>query len=855
MIAESFLAALVRNSWQAGFLVFPILGLQRLFRRRFTPQWNAALWMLVVVRLILPFPISSAASLFNLLPRWRHIVSGTVAPRTELKSMPADPLKDKTPALAAVSKSIKGGTPETPSYTTDPGRDAKGLKNPTRVETPITASPPKASLPSFPWTWVALGVWLGGVLTLGGHVVVSSLRLSRRSQNLPVLTDPSLASLLDDCAARMGVRQTLSIVECAALSSPALLGMWRPRLLLPVGFTGRHDQQETRFVMLHELAHLKRCDVPLNWLVTWLQIVHWFNPLVWLAFSRWRADRELACDAMAIEAAGEDQNHAYGRTILHLVESYTPGVPGPGLIGILETRASLRRRVEMIAGFRPGRRWGFWPTSLVAGMALVGLTDAKSPAVELAPNPTVDSRKAVGFAESETRRMMARWSFAGSEQLGKQLVAPVLAGVLSGTNSIAFGERLAARLAGALWHRMGRPEDADVPAELVGLMLDLLRHESTGAIAADGWQVRVRLPDNRAAAWQEGVRIIGSAVPDGIVRISSTNGWLTVAGGKDWNENWLSLKPGAVLAAEADLAKVFNGMPDEWPHIQFDATLEDGRVLTRATADFSRPPLGPLPKWRLPEKMAHGPFAQFTAIRGISPLASRLGWWRDVFNGQTPDQMFFWSQPEIEFRNWIAVPSQDPSGDLERLYFLAGQMFGEGRLRSGRPVMSTNRIAFALLDTFKGLQPVIRRVGQGEGAFLLGSLYAANPSTNRLSPKLREAISGADVVLQDAELTADAVSHWNVLFQLNQMLQQHLPNARNARANAWMFEHQPSLGAAETQVRQVLPTRLTLERRSSLGATGLELVLLTRWLDGTDHALRGSRLPPVPTAFPRPPKP
>ena len=56
-------------------------------------------------------------------------------------------------------------------------------------------------------------------------------------------------------------------------------------------------------VLLHELAHLKRHDLAVNWLLGLLQSVHWFNPALWLVFRRVRADREVACDELVLAAA------------------------------------------------------------------------------------------------------------------------------------------------------------------------------------------------------------------------------------------------------------------------------------------------------------------------------------------------------------------------------------------------------------------------------------------------------------------------------------------------------------------------------------------------------------------------
>ncbi|MEI2727243.1 MAG: M56 family metallopeptidase [Verrucomicrobiota bacterium] len=207
--------------------------------------------------------------------------------------------------------------------------------------------------------------------------------------------------------------------HCSACSAPACC--------CRTDFTQSFSTQELRFVFLHELAHLRRWDLPLNWLVAVLQILHWFNPLVWFGFARWRLDRELACDALAIEAAGADQHREYGRTILHLLENLTPRTAMPGLVGILENKHQLRRRIGMIANFRPGNRWGLPSVVLLLGLALVGLTDAqtakpqKPTPAPISPNSNAAKSPAASVAAAKPPARACRhecWRPAGSDRPG-----------------------------------------------------------------------------------------------------------------------------------------------------------------------------------------------------------------------------------------------------------------------------------------------------------------------------------------------------------------------------------------------------------------------------------------------------
>src|SRR5204863_8596727 len=91
------------------------------------------------------------------------------------------------------------------------------------------------------------------------------------------------------------------------------------------------------------------------WCLAFLQTVHWFNPLIALAFARARAQRELARDAMVLAATTPIEQNNYGQTIVKLVESFARLGPRPGTIGILEDNGGknqLKRRITMIANFQ-----------------------------------------------------------------------------------------------------------------------------------------------------------------------------------------------------------------------------------------------------------------------------------------------------------------------------------------------------------------------------------------------------------------------------------------------------------------------------------------------------------------------
>ena len=361
---QPFFEWLLRTTVQASLLICVILLLQRILRNRLCIRWHYGLWLLLLVRMSLPWAPQSRASLFNLIPRSAHqqqaeykqqengeqSVGSDVAGSGAVESVPVSPATttQESPEAVTVTPSIN--------------RDVQNQIKPdfTRIVKILPL------------------LWLTGVLVLAVYVGAGNFNLWRIVKRRRPLTDQKILDLLEDCKVQMGIQTILGIVPTDKVESPALFGFVRPRLLLPHGMIETLSQQELRYVLLHELAHLKRHDIYIGWLMSLLQILHWFNPLVWLAFYRMRSDRELACDALVLARTQSDEPKSYGRIIVNLVERFSRPRRLPGLAGILETKAQLKRRVTMIARFKKNSyQWSPLAVILIIILACVSLPDAK----------------------------------------------------------------------------------------------------------------------------------------------------------------------------------------------------------------------------------------------------------------------------------------------------------------------------------------------------------------------------------------------------------------------------------------------------------------------------------------------
>ncbi|UCE47543.1 MAG: PD40 domain-containing protein, partial [Phycisphaerales bacterium] len=115
-----------------------------------------------------------------------------------------------------------------------------------------------------------------------------------------------------------------------------------------------------------------------GWLTSFLQVLHWFNPLVWFAFYRMRTDRELACDALVLARTQKEESQEYGRAIVGLLRRFSRSRPLPAMAGILENRSQLKRRITMIARFKKNSyQWSPLAVLLIVVLACVSLPDAR----------------------------------------------------------------------------------------------------------------------------------------------------------------------------------------------------------------------------------------------------------------------------------------------------------------------------------------------------------------------------------------------------------------------------------------------------------------------------------------------
>jgi beta-lactamase regulating signal transducer with metallopeptidase domain/Tol biopolymer transport system component len=379
-----------------------ILAAQKALGGKLGPRWCHALWLVLLVRMVLPWAPSSRVSLFNLIPSWDR--QAQPRQRSEI-------IEQHEPSEAAQTS----GTTETMTAQKPQSgvtvQEQATAKPTTPADTQSQSRQRLASLrPVLPV------LWLGGVMVIGAYLLMSDFALWRIVKRDRPLLNQAMLELFEECKAQMGVQSLVTVVPSSQIRSPGLFGFIRPRLLLPLEMLEKASRQELRYVFLHELAHLRRHDIYLGWLTSLLQVLHWFNPLIWFAFYRMRTDRELACDALVLARTGEGESKQYGQTIVGLLRRFSRSRPLPAMAGILETKSQLKRRMTMIArSERPAYKMTPLAVTLIIVVGCVSV-----------PGPKYDSRSRVSALEQHSgmtlRKLKEQWGgFANISSDGRYL--------------------------------------------------------------------------------------------------------------------------------------------------------------------------------------------------------------------------------------------------------------------------------------------------------------------------------------------------------------------------------------------------------------------------------------------------
>ena len=336
------LSTLLEMSLAGGCLILVVIVLRALLLHRLPKALFFWLWMLALLRLLLPVFPASPLSVFARAP-----VAAPVVQQAAASAVGEDAQAPRTEA--AVAPIAPQAPPTTAAQTASLAR-------------PASAAAPEATLmPALTCVWLAVALLLALLL---GLVYARGLRIFRRARPLQ---SPFIRAWLKENA----LRRPLEVRLCPRIDSPMTYGLLRPVILLPES-AGKADTQTLLCALEHELSHIRHFDAVWKLLIAVAVCLHWFNPLVWAMAILANRDIELCCDARVLRRGGKEERRAYASALLRMEEARARILPLTNAF----SRNALEERIGAIMNAKKISITALLLTLLIVAVALTAFAAA-----------------------------------------------------------------------------------------------------------------------------------------------------------------------------------------------------------------------------------------------------------------------------------------------------------------------------------------------------------------------------------------------------------------------------------------------------------------------------------------------
>ena len=275
----------------SSVLILVVIALRYVLRGKLSLRMQYALWLLVLVRLLVP--VSFGAS--------------------DLSVMNAVPERAPTVQQGTYKQDIVGERNDVPANAGTVGIPAQSMNEaapPNLVQNVTTATVTAPTVEKTDWARIAKTVWLAGAAALGLVFLAVNLRFGKKLRRSRERVEET-----DAC---------LPVYESGETDTPCLFGVAKPSIYVTPDT--RTEAETLRYALAHEQTHYRHGDNLWAVLRGVCLALHWYNPLVWWAAELSRRDAELACDEATIRRIGESERAAYGRTLIRMTCEKRPAL-------------------------------------------------------------------------------------------------------------------------------------------------------------------------------------------------------------------------------------------------------------------------------------------------------------------------------------------------------------------------------------------------------------------------------------------------------------------------------------------------------------------------------------------------
>lgn len=327
----------IKLSLMATVAAIIIWFIKLLFKNKMGPTWHYYIWFIVIIRLILPYSLNSPVSVYNTVNINR-----------------------------SVSKNIINSS------------NTQMVSNPTTIYTKVKSNTNFIQSNEQNILHILSMIWIS-VIAIGAiYLIFVYLMFCFKIKSESDFREVAICDTLEQCKKEMKIKHNIRIKKSKNVKTPCITGLIKPVILIPDYMVRKLTNEEMKYVIIHELAHFKRKDTLVNWIVIVLNLVHWFNPILYFSFKKFKQDSEMSCDAKALSCIESKKRKEYGNTIISLTSIVSAFDVKPWEVAMV-SKSEIKRRIIMISKFK--KRTLVGTTVGVLAAVVIGacvLTNAKS---------------------------------------------------------------------------------------------------------------------------------------------------------------------------------------------------------------------------------------------------------------------------------------------------------------------------------------------------------------------------------------------------------------------------------------------------------------------------------------------
>lgn len=374
---------LLKMSFFGGILILVIIIIRAIAKNRLPKRAFLVLWAIAFLRLLLPFSVPAVFSAYSLIGQnssgFPGVLAGDFEPDKSYTETYEDDLIEDALSHSEASKYAEVLPYSTvPSYSEDYG----SIGNVNTVS---------------PW----LIIYLTGMFSGVAFLAVSYWKcLQKFRMSLPVDESYGIAWLKEH-----PLKRNVSIRQSDMITAPLTYGLLRPVILMPKT-TEWENEEQIKYILMHEYVHIRRFDSAAKLIAAITLCVHWFNPMVWVMYALFNRDIELSCDEKVVRAFGENSKALYANTLIYMEEKRSGLVP-------FYSSFSKNAIEERITAIMKIKKTSFAAiisaVVLVAGVAALFATSAKSASYEEALKDALTQIPGEEFTKEESEKLFSLW--------------------------------------------------------------------------------------------------------------------------------------------------------------------------------------------------------------------------------------------------------------------------------------------------------------------------------------------------------------------------------------------------------------------------------------------------------------